>query len=109
MQLPSIIQELLKKKGVQKLTELSPDEKTEYDRWQAVIEGSEITVPKIKEFCESQVRLIEGRYASGDATDKQDIMLRASLHIYLNLIKLIDSPEIERNNLEKYLTTLLRQ
>ena len=104
-----LIHKILEKKGINKITELSHDERVEYDRWNAIIEGSEITVPKIKEFCESQIRLIEGRYASGDATDKQDIMLRASLHIYLNLIKLIDSPEIERGNLEKYLTQILTQ
>ena len=107
--LSTLIQKILEKKKINKISELSPDEKVEYDRWNAIIEGSEITVPKIKEFCESQIRLIEGRYASGEATDKQDIMLRASLHIYLNLIKLIDSPEIERGNLEKYLSQILTQ
>ena len=107
MSISTLIQKLLEKKGISKITELSPDERTEYDRWQAVIEGSEITVPKIKEFCESQIRLIESKYSSGEATDKQDVYLRASLHIYLNLVKLINSPEIERNNLEKYLTTLI--
>ena len=107
--LSTLIQKILEKKKINKISELSVDEKVEYDRWNAIIEGSEITVPKIREFCESQVRLIEGRYAGGEATDKQDTMLRASLHIYLNLIKLIDSPEIERGNLEKYLTQILTQ
>lgn len=108
MSLSSLIQGIMDKKGISKITELTPDEKTEYERWQAIMDGSEMTVAKIKEFCESQIRIIEGRYASGETTDKQDTFLRASLHIYLNLIALINSPETERVNLEKYLTQLLR-
>jgi hypothetical protein len=109
MQISNLINKIFERKGITKITELSPDEKVEYDRWQAIMDGSEITVAKIKAFCEFQVKTIEGKYATGESTDKQDTYLRASLHIYLNLIKLIDSPEIERGNLEKYLTTLITQ
>lgn len=104
----SLIQKVFDRKGISKITELTPDERVEYDRWQAIIDGSEITVEKIREFCESQVKIIENKYATGETTDKQDVYLRASLHIYLNLIKLLDSPEVDRNNLEKYLTNLIR-
>ena len=109
MSITTIIQDILSKKGVTKLSELTPDEKVEYDRWQAIVEGNEVTVAKMKEFCESQIRIIEGRYATGDTTDKQDTFLRASLHIYLNLLNMINSPEVNRVNLEKHLTNILKQ
>jgi hypothetical protein len=109
MSITTKIQELLSKRGVNKLSELTVDEKVEYDRWQSIVDGSEVTVEKMKEFCQSQIKLIEGRYASGDTTDKQDVFLRASLHIYLNLLDMINSPEISRVNLEKHLTNLLKQ
>jgi hypothetical protein len=109
MSITTIIQSILQKKGVSKLTELTPDEKVEYDRWQSIVDGNEVTIEKMREFCASQIRLIEGRYASGDTTDKQDTFLRASLHIYLNLLDMINSPEITRVNLEKHLTQLLKQ
>ena len=109
MSITTTIQSILNKKGVTKLTELTPDERVEYDRWQAIVDGNEVTVDKIKEFCESQIKIIESKYAGGDTTDKQDIFLRTSLHIYLNLLQMINSPEVNRINLEKYLTTILSQ
>jgi hypothetical protein len=109
MLIQSLISKIWDKQGIKSINDLSIPEKQEYDRWQQIMEGSDVTVDKLKDFCISQIKLIEGKYASGDNTDKQDMFLRASLHIYLNLIKLIDAPEIDRKNLEYYLITLINK
>jgi hypothetical protein len=101
--------ELLNKRGIQKVEELTPEERAEVFNWQSQLDGTEITVEKIEKFCESQIRIIEDKYASGDQTDKQDMFLRASLHIYLNIQRMIKAPETERVNIEKYLTQLISE
>lgn len=109
MNIPGLINKLFEKKGVNKITDLSPDEKKEYDRWQSIMDGTEITVAKIKEFCEIQIKMIEEKFATPDNSDKKDAFLKASLHIYISLLKLINSPETERANLEKHLSDLINQ
>lgn len=109
MQIPSLINKLFEKRGIKKLTELSPEEKRQYDNWQAIIDGTEVSVEKIKDFCQSQVKLIEERFSDPESTERKDTFAKASLHIYLNLLKLINSPEDERRDLEKYLTDLINK
>jgi len=108
MSISTLIQQLFEKKGITKLGDLAPDEKAKYDEWQATIDGTEVTVEKLKEFCEKQIKIIEDVYSRAEQTDKKDTMLRASLHVYLNLLKLMESTEAERASLERYLTDLLK-
>jgi len=106
MEISKLLENLFKKRGIKDVSELSTDERKDFDRWQAIIDGSEVTVAKIKDFCQSQVKLIESKC---DGTNLLSPVQQASLHIYINLVKLIDSPEVERANLEKYLTDLINQ
>lgn len=107
MSISTLIKAFFEKKGIEKISDLKPDERIEYDRWQAIIDGTEVTVEKIREFCKYQVKLIEEKFASGDNTDKQDAFFKASLHIYINILKLIEASEEDRKNLEKHLSSLI--
>ena len=102
----SLIQQLLDKRGINKITELSPDEKVEYERWQQIIDGSEVTVDKIKEFCKYQIKVVESKC---DGVTSLTPIQQASLHIYLNLLAMIEAPEIDRKNLEAHLTRIINQ
>jgi hypothetical protein len=106
MSISNLISKIWAKEGIKSVEDLSLVEKKEYERWQQIIEGSEITVDKLKDFCRSQVDLIEGKC---DGVSPLTNIQQAGLHIYLNLLKLIESPEVERKNLEYYLTNLLNK
>lgn len=102
----NILSKWLFKKGITNPEELLPEEKVIYDKYRVILSGENISVDKIKEFCEYQVKIIENKFADNPKTD-DDTYLKACLHIYLNILKCIEAPEKEREALEKHLTGLL--
>jgi hypothetical protein len=102
----NILSSLLKKKGIKDASELTPEERQDFDKWKKIL-SEEVSVETIKEFCKYQISIVESRFASGDNTDKQDAFLKASLNVYLNLLKAIEAPKLERENLERYLHNLI--
>lgn len=101
----NLLARLLEKRGIDKVEDLTVEEKTVFDRYKVVLTGEAVTVESLKAFCKSQITLIEARFAGPDST--HDVYLKASLHVYLNLLKAIEAPEAERESLERYLTQLI--
>ena len=93
--------------GIFKEEDASIEEKAIIDKYKAVLTGKTISVESLKAFCQSQIRIIEEKFASGDNSLDKDSYLKASLHVYLNLLKAIDAPEQEREALERHLTQLV--
>lgn len=109
MKIPGLITKLFEMKGIKTIADLKPEEKAEYDRWQLIMDGAEMTVEKIKAFCKAQVNVLEEQFANPENTDKKDAYLKASLHIYATLLKVIEAPEKERADLERHLVALINQ
>lgn len=101
------LSKLLEVAGVKKVEELSPEEQDTYERYRKVLSGENLTLDNVKEFCQSQIRLIEEKFALNPRTD-DDIYLKACLHVYLNIVKAIDAPQMERELLEKHLEQLIK-
>lgn len=104
----NLLQLLLGKKGIKDVTELEPYEKDDFQRWNKILSEGEITVDKIKEFCQGQIKIIENKYLEPDNSEKKDCYLKACLGIYRSLINLIEAPSIEKENLERYLRSLIK-
>lgn len=102
----NILSKYLQKVGITNIQEATKEEQQVFERYKTILEGSEVTVEKIKEFCTSQIKIIEHRFAS-NAKPEDDIYLKACLHIYLNILQVIEAPETERENLEKHLSSLI--
>lgn len=100
------LSKLLEKRGIDKVEDLTFEEKEVFDRYNAILRGEVVTIDKLKEFIHSQIRLIEAKFA-GEET-KNDTYLKACLHVYLNLLKCIEAPEAERESLENYLNQLIK-
>lgn len=101
-----LLSKLLKKKGIDNVETLTQEEQDTFMSWQAVLRGDVLTVEMLKEFCKSQVKIIETKFAEADT--KNDTYYKACLHVYLTLLKVIEAPEQERESLEKYLTQLIK-
>lgn len=101
----NLLSKLLEKRGINKVEDLSIEEKVVFDRYSVVLTGEAVTIETLKEFCKSQIKLIEAVFAG--AEQKNDVYLKACLHVYLNLLKAIEAPQAERESLEKYLTQLI--
>lgn len=102
----SILSKLLQKKKIEKVEDLTPEEQATFRHYQSILE-KEVSVASIKEFCLSQIKLIESKFADNPKTD-DDTYLKACLHIYLNIIRVIEAPETERKSLEQHLEDLIK-
>ncbi len=100
----SLLPKFLQSKGIEKEEDLSVEEKEVFDRYKKVLSGELLTVEKIKEFCQQQVRVIE---SSCDGKTPLTNLQQACLHVYLNILRAIEAPEAEREALERHLTQLI--
>jgi hypothetical protein len=97
------LQKLLEKRQIQGLEDLKGSEKQDFDRWERVLSEGEITVEKIKLFCESQIRVIEANWKQFTHTDQQVI----AHTIYKAILECITSPVAEKEQLERYLQQII--
>lgn len=95
---------LLEKRGIDKIEDLQPEEQATYNKWKLVLSGDSVTIDSLKEFCLSQIRIIESKC---DGITGLTVMQQACIHVYINLLKAIEAPEAERNSLEKYLVQIV--
>jgi hypothetical protein len=107
MSTTTLINKVLKRRGIKDLNELSNEERADYDRWKKVMTGDVVTIPMMKDFMKAQIHILETRFAVGDTNEKQDAFYKACLHVYLNLLQIISAPEAERASLERYLQSLI--
>lgn len=105
--MPPILQKYLHKLGISSIMDLHDDEKKDFDRWEKILSEGEVTVDKILDFCKAQVILIENQWKNLDNTGNKNERLILLHTVYSTIATLIRSPQTERENLEKYLNTLL--
>lgn len=99
-----VLSKLLEKRGIEKVEDLTPEEKAKFDKWKLVLTGASVTIDTLKEFCQSQIRIIESKC---DGVTSLTTLQQASMHVYINLLKAIEAPEAERDSLERYLTQIV--
>lgn len=99
-----VLSKLLEKRGIARIEDLAPEEKAQFDKWKLVLTGATVTLDTLKEFCQSQIRIIESRC---DGITPLTTLQQASMHVYINLLKAIEAPEAERESLERYLTQIV--
>lgn len=105
----NLISRLFEKRGVKSINELSADERAQVERWQGILSSGEMSVDKIREFCENQVKLIEREWKSLDNSERKIERLVDFHIVYRTLIGLIsgDWVQAEREATEKYLQDLI--
>ena len=103
----ALIEKLLKKRGIERIEDLSPSEKETYDRWQKALSTEPITIEKLTDFIKEQKGKAENLITDADNSPQKDMFLKASLNIYRSLLGLVGSPEVEKKSLEEYLQQLL--
>ena len=101
-----LLHQLLRKRNVE-VDNLETSEKTTFDSWNKILSSGEVSVEKIKEFCENQIRLIEGKWRNLDNTSDKNDRLITQHSVYKALLQAMEAPTKERENLEKYLVYLV--
>jgi len=102
----SLLDKLLNKRGIKKTDELTQEERAVYENYERVLKGGVISIEDIKKFCDTQIKIIEGKC---DGVTPLTNMQQACMHVYLSILKMLDAPEKERETLERYLTQLINK
>lgn len=105
----SLLRKLLDKRGLKDTHELKPEEKQTYDDWQRILSTGEISVQKIKDFCHNQVMMIQGQWKNLDNDQRKNDRLITMHTVYTTLLNVIESPNKERESLERFLTQLVEE
>jgi hypothetical protein len=103
----AILEKLLGKRGIHSLDELDSEEKNTFEGWNAVLSKEGLTTADIKEFCQKQCDVIEGKWKDYGVTAQGKAELIPYHTVYKTLIVAIDSPRSARENLEKHLEQLI--
>ena len=109
-----ILSKLLNKRGITK-AQLSSEalipggisEKDQFEKWEKVLSGEEVTVESIKQFCEGQKKKIEMQWKGfGNDTQKNERLIVAHT-IYSAILEVTDAKKVERESLEQYLNQII--
>jgi hypothetical protein len=104
-----LILRLLQKRGIQSVDELDKEEKKTVEEWQSVLSKDELTLEDLKGFCQSQIGIIESKWADYNLDDKMKHNLIPYHTTYKTILNVIESPKAAREALEKNLVQLLNQ
>ena len=104
-----ILLKLLQKRGIQSVDELDKDEKKDLEQWQKTLSKEELTIDDVKEFCQSQLNIIEGKWSDYNLDNKMKHNLIPYHTVYKMLLNVIESPKAAREALEKNLQQMLEQ
>ena len=104
-----LLQTLLGKRGIETVNELDMDEKAQYDQWEKILSKEELTIEDVKQFCKSQVEVIEGKWKDLNVENTKKAELIPYHTVYKTLLSAIDSPRSARESLEQQLINLTKQ
>ena len=105
----TLIEKLFHKRGIEDLKELTPEEKTDLDNWQAILTKDELNVDDIKNFCQTQIDIIESKWRDYNLEDSKKQGLIPYHTCYKTFLSAIQSPRSARENLEKTLIQLINK
>ncbi len=102
-----LLEKLFHKRGIEDVTKLAVAEKEQFDKWQKILSEGEMTIDRLKLFCESQITLIQEQWKNLDNDAKKNERLIMLHNVYTTMLNVISSPQTERLALERYLNNLL--
>lgn len=103
-----LLYKLLAKRGIKELSELSSEEKKDFDTWQAILSKEELNLEDIKQFCQTQCEIIKQKWSDYNISEDKKAELIPYFTVYSTLLVAIDSPQIARKSLELQLIEMIK-
>ncbi len=104
----NLLLELFSRRGIKDPKELDVEEKAVFENWDKILSKEELTLEDVKSFCQTQVLIIEGKWADYTTDNAKKAELLPYYTCYKTLLKAIDSPKIAREALEIQLREQLK-
>ena len=105
----NILKRLLEKRNIKDISELDGEEKKTFEIWKEVLQKEELNVEDIKNFCKSQIGVIEGKLANYEIDSYKKSELVPYFVVWNLLLKAIEGPRQQKRSLEQHLEQLLKQ
>lgn len=105
----NLLSKLLRKRGIERLEELIDEEKSVYNAWDRTLSQDDMSVDKIKEFCNRMIGVIEAKWMDLEIDKEKKHDLMPYYTVYKALLGVIDGAKTEKERLERYLTQLIEQ
>jgi len=99
-----ILQDIFRKRGIKDITELDKEEQETFEKYEAILSKPDLTLEDVKHFIENQIGIIEAKWKDYDRQNKADLIPYHT--VYRALLDVINSNQVERVQLEKYLKQL---
>ncbi len=111
----SILDRFLQRRGFKSADELdntpnsdgSPTERETFNKWRAVMNKEELTIPDLKQFLQGQIGMIELRWKDMSLDSAKKAELIPYHTIYKTLEQVLSAPKAEREQLEAQLNQLI--
>lgn len=103
-----LLEKLLGKRGIKDPIELSTEERVWFDQQQLVLNKDELSVEDIKQFCKTQIKMIEAKWTDLNISQSTKAEWIPHHTIYTTLLVAIDSPKIAREAAELQLIQMLK-
>lgn len=105
----NLLSRLFRARNITDVTELSSEERDNFDNWKRVLSEEEVTIEDVSKFCDRQKQEIEILLENTDNSYQKNERLIYQLGIYRKIAKLITGRKTEREALEQYLEDLIRK
>jgi hypothetical protein len=103
----NILTRLLNKRGIENSTELSQEERVQFDTWNRILSKESVTLQDFSQFCDVQIGAIDRALEDVDRTSERTDRLVVQRVVYAKIKSFLTSPQAEREQLEKYLEQLI--
>lgn len=102
-----LLVKLFQKRNIVSVDELSDEEKKQFYGWNAILSDEPVSAQQIETFCRAKIGAIEEKWSdlSLDASKKADLIPYHTA--YRALLGVISTPKTQKEELERYLQTLL--
>lgn len=104
----SLLSKILGKRGINNIDQLDKEEQSTFEGWQAILSKEELNLEDVKNFCRSQIDVIEGKWRDLTLEQSKKAEMIPYHTVYKTLLGAISSPQVAREALEKNLIQLLQ-
>lgn len=97
----SIIDDFLKKIGVDKYENLTPEEKETYREWELSLSGRSVTDADYRAFLENELGMSIQRLTEVDLGRGEETFRKCEVRLIKKIIAFLDGPKVEQALMEK--------
>lgn len=101
-----LLDKIFQKRGIRDINDLTKEEKAVVDSWEsewkAILSAEEeLNIDTIKNFCQNQLKIIEGKWGDYSVEEKRKQELLPYYTVYKTLLNVINLPRSAREAFEK--------